>query len=61
MILNQILTIIVIVFDFNLLNKFNGDMIMAKVKGTNKRTRAKRSYTKPGSKRGRGVKQTWKK
>ena len=33
---------------------------MAKVKGTNKRTRAKRSYTKPGSKRGRGVKQTWK-
>ena len=30
---------------------------MAKVKGTNKRTRAKRSYTKPGSKRGRGVKQ----
>ena len=27
-------------------------MIMAKVKGTNKRTRAKRSYTKPGSKRG---------
>lgn len=36
-------------------------MIMAKVKGTNKRTRAKRSYTKSGSKRGRGVKQTWKK
>ena len=30
---------------------------MAKVKGTNKRTRPKRSYTKPGSKRGRGVKQ----
>ena len=24
-------------------------------------TEAKRSYTKPGSKRGRGVKQTWKK
>ena len=36
-------------------------MIMAKVKGTNKRTRANRSYPKPGSKRGRGVKQTWKK
>ena len=34
---------------------------MAKVKGTNRRTRQKRSYTKPGSKRGRGVKQTWKK
>ena len=33
---------------------------MAKVKGTNRRTRPKRSYTKPGSKRGRGVKQTWK-
>ena len=30
---------------------------MAKVKGTNKRTRPKRSYSKPGSKRGRGVKQ----
>ncbi|EEE42793.1 hypothetical protein METSMIF1_02030 [Methanobrevibacter smithii DSM 2374] len=52
---------IVTLFGFNLLIKFNGDMIMAKVKGTNKRTRAKRSYTKPGSKRGRGVKQTWKK
>ena len=34
---------------------------MAKVKGTNRRTRPKRSYTKPGGKRGRGVKQTWKK
>ena len=34
---------------------------MAKVKGTNKRTRAKKCYIKPGSKRGRGVKQTWKK
>ena len=33
---------------------------MAKVKGTNKRTRAKRSYTKPGSKI-LVVKQTWKK
>jgi hypothetical protein len=51
--------LIVTLFGFNLLIKFNGDMIMAKVKGTNKRTRAKRSYTKPGSKR--GVKQTWKK
>jgi len=49
--------LIVTLFGFNLLIKFNGDMIMAKVKGT----RAKRSYTKPGSKRGRGVKQTWKK
>ena len=29
---------------------------MAKVKGTNRRTRPKRSYTKPGSKRGSGVK-----
>ena len=38
-----------------------GGKYMAKVKGTNKRTRPKRSYTKPGSKRGRGVKQTWKK
>ena len=27
---------------------------MAKVKGTNKRTRPKRSYKKPGSKKGRG-------
>ena len=35
---------------------------MAKVKGTNKRTRPKRrSYKKPGSKKGRGVRQTWKK
>ena len=34
---------------------------MAKVKGTNRRTRQKRHYTKPGSKRGRVVKQTWKK
>jgi hypothetical protein len=34
---------------------------MAKVKGTNRRTRPKRHYKKPGSKRGRGVKQTWKK
>ena len=33
---------------------------MAKVKGTNRRTRPKRHYKKPGSKRGRGVKQTWK-
>ena len=33
---------------------------MAKVKGTNKRTRPKRSYKKPGSKKGRGVRQTWK-
>ena len=28
---------------------------MAKVKGTNRRTRQKRSYTKPGSKRGRAL------
>ena len=35
--------------------------LTGKIKGTNKRTRQKRSYTKPGSKRGRGVKQTWKK
>jgi hypothetical protein len=34
---------------------------MAKVKGTNRRTRPKRHYKKPGSKRGRGVKQTWEK
>jgi len=34
---------------------------MAKIKGTNKRTGQKKSYTKPGSKRGRGVKQNWKK
>ena len=26
-----------------------------------KRTRPKRSYKKPGSKKGRGVRQTWKK
>ncbi|KZX15878.1 hypothetical protein MBCUT_12030 [Methanobrevibacter cuticularis] len=31
---------------------------MAKVKGTNKRTRPKAHYRKPGSKRGRGVKRT---
>ncbi|KZX10415.1 hypothetical protein MBCUR_17850 [Methanobrevibacter curvatus] len=29
---------------------------MAKVKGTNKRTRAKSHYRKPGTKRGRGIK-----
>ncbi|AEG17836.1 hypothetical protein MSWAN_0808 [Methanobacterium paludis] len=29
---------------------------MTKVKGTNKRTRPKPKYKKPGSKRGRGVK-----
>jgi hypothetical protein len=29
---------------------------MSKVSGTNKRTRPKRKYKKPGSKRGRGVK-----
>lgn len=34
---------------------------MAKVKGTNKRTRQKRHYTKPGNVRGRAAKQTWKK
>jgi hypothetical protein len=34
---------------------------MAKVKGTNRRNRQKRNYTKPGSKRGRGIKQTLKK
>lgn len=33
---------------------------MAKVKGTNKRTRPKKSYRKPGSKRGRAAKQSWK-
>lgn len=34
---------------------------MSKVRGTNKRTRPKKGYIKPGSKRGRGVKQVWKK
>lgn len=34
---------------------------MAKVRGTNKRTRPKSGYKKPGSKHGRGAKQTWKK
>jgi len=29
---------------------------MAKVKGTNKRTRQKSYYRKPGTKRGRGIK-----
>lgn len=33
---------------------------MSKVRGTNKRTRPKRGYKKPGSKRGRAAKQTWK-
>lgn len=42
-------------------SKSKEDNIMAKVKGTNKRTRPKRSYKKPGSKKGRGVRQTWKK
>ena len=45
----------------NLIIKIKGGYIMAKVKGTNKRTRPKRSYKKPGSKKGRGVRQTWKK
>ncbi|OPY23293.1 MAG: hypothetical protein A4E26_00903 [Methanobacterium sp. PtaU1.Bin097] len=31
---------------------------MSKVSGTNKRTRPKRKYKKPGSKRGRGVKKS---
>jgi hypothetical protein len=31
---------------------------MAKVSGTNKRTKPKRKYKKPGSKRGRGVKKS---
>jgi hypothetical protein len=31
-------------------------MKMSKVSGTKKRTRPKRKYKKPGSKRGRGVK-----
>lgn len=31
---------------------------MAKVSGTNKRTRQKSKYKKPGSKRGRGVKKS---
>jgi len=34
---------------------------MAKVKGTSKRTKPKKGYVKPGSKRGRGAKQIWKK
>lgn len=34
---------------------------MAKVKGTNRRTRQKSCYKKPGSKRGRAAKQVWKK
>jgi hypothetical protein len=34
---------------------------MAKVKGTNRRTRQKKGYRKPGSKRGRAAKQSWKK
>jgi len=41
--------------------KLKRRIIMAKVKGTNRRTRPKRSYKKPGSKKGRGVRQTWKK
>ncbi len=44
-----------------LIIKIKGGLSMAKVKGTNKRTRPKRSYKKPGSKKGRGVRQTWKK
>lgn len=32
---------------------------MGKISGTNKRTRPKKGYKKPGSKKGRGVK--WKK
>lgn len=31
---------------------------MAKVSGTKKRTRQKKNYKKPGSKRGRGVKKS---
>jgi hypothetical protein len=31
---------------------------MAKVSGTKKRTRQKKNYVKPGSKRGRGVKKS---
>ena len=49
------------IYDNVVIIKFEGGQNMAKVKGTNRRTRQKRSYTKPGSKRGRGVKQTWKK
>jgi len=37
-------------------NKLIGVNKMAKVKGTNVRTRPKRHYKKAGSKRGRGVK-----
>lgn len=53
------------IININLMNniflKIKGGLLMAKVKGTNKRTRPKRSYKKPGSKKGRGVRQTWKK
>jgi hypothetical protein len=37
-------------------NKHLGVNRMAKIKGTNKRSRPKSNYKKPGSKRGRGTK-----
>ncbi len=49
-----------ILINYLLKLNFIGDF-MAKVKGTNRRTRPKSGYKKPGSKHGRGAKQIWKK
>ncbi len=42
---------------YNHLTKDIGGEIMAKVKGTNRRTRPKSGYKKQGNKKGRGVKE----